>query len=436
MRLYFRPLLLFLSLACIGLVLAGCWSRREIEELALIMAAALDAEGEKDVRLTVFIINPREIGGGQPMGGGGGGANRVPGEIITAVGNDFAEATRRIEEHIPRRVFWAHNRVIIIGEKLARKGLNWLDWFSRDRQMRLDTAVIITSGEARQILDLPPGIELSPGKIITGILNSHVTLKVELKDMFAMWQAKGDNVVLPRVVLVSHQEHSGSKTQRRGGGEDQAGGDKEAGGNGEDRTQQKDGPAGIKFDGAGVFKGGKLAGYLTHLETLGTMWLRGEVKEGVITFNCPNHPQQQISVRFHRSQTKVKSQVVDNKITFLVKIRGEGDLTEHTCQESFLKPEEIKILEEALRQELDKRVQAALKKAQKELKTDIFGFGEVLHREEPKVWRQVQDNWNEVFAEVEVKVESQIQIRRTGMTYGPIGGEGNTGGKMVSPGGR
>ncbi|MGI9952228.1 Ger(x)C family spore germination protein [Moorellaceae bacterium AZ2] len=435
MRRYFRPLFLLLSLALIGLVLAGCWSRREIEELALIMAAALDAEGENQVRLSAFIINPREIGGGQPMGTGGGGGTRVPGEIVTAVADNFAEATRRLEEHIPRRVFWAHNRVIILGDKLARRGLNWLDWFSRDRQMRLDTVVIITDGEARRVLDLPPGIELNPGRIITGILNSHVILKVELKDLFAMWQAKGDNPVVPRVVLLSPEEHSGSKTQA--GGERQGGGNEGSGGGGEGRTQQKAGPAAVRFDGAGVFRDDKLVGYLNHLETLGTMWLRGEVREGVITFNCPTHPEGQIAVRFYRSQTKVKPQVAGNKISFLVKIRAEGDLTEHTCQESLKDPAQLNVLEDALRRELDRRVQAALNKAQKELKVDIFGFGEVLHREEPKLWRQVQDNWNEVFAGAEVRVESQMEVRRVGMTYSPVEANcGNTGGKRTSLGGR
>ncbi|MGB9859448.1 MAG: Ger(x)C family spore germination protein [Moorellaceae bacterium] len=430
MRACLRPLSLLLFLALTGLILTGCWSRREIEELALIMAAALDAEGEEAVRLSVFIINPREIGGGQPMGGGGGGANRVPGEIVTAVGQDFAEATRRIEEHIPRRIFWAHNRVIIIGDQLARRGLHWLDWFSRDRQMRLDTAVIVTPGEARRVLDLPPGIELNPGKIITGILNSHVTLEVELKDVLSMWQAKGDNIVLPKVVLVSQQEHSGSKTQRRGGEKGQSGDSGDGG------SRQEAGAAAIKFEGAGVFREGKLIGYLDQLETLGTMWLRGEVKEGVITFACPDHPEGQISVRFHRAQTKVKPQVTEKGIVFTVKIRGEGDLIEHTCQEPLIEPGKITVLEDALRQELDKRTRAALDKAQKEWKLDFLGFGEVLHREQPKAWQEVQDRWNEVFAGAEIKVESQIQIRRTGMSYGPLAAKGNTGGKTVSPGGR
>ncbi|SMB99813.1 spore germination protein KC [Thermanaeromonas toyohensis ToBE] len=428
-----RVYLIFLLLSV--LFLSGCWSRREIEELALVMAVAADTEGDRDIRLSVFIVNPREIGGGQPSGAGaGGGTNKVPGEIVSTTGSDFTEAARRIEEQVPRRLFWAHNRVIIVGDKLARRGLNWLDWFSRDRQMRLTTPVILAPGEARQVLDLPPGVELIPGEIISGILNNHVTLKVELKELLSMWQAKGDNPVLPRVTLVSAQEHSGSKTQGAGGRNPEGQG---GAGGGEGRTQQKAGPAAIRFDGAGVFRKEKLIGYLNHLETLGTMWLRGEVKEGVLTFNCPEHPGGQVSVRFHRSQTKVIPQVEGDKITFLVKIKSEGDLIEQTCQESLVAVEKIEELEKALYHELDKRVQAALKKAQRELKTDIFGFGEVLHRENPRFWRKVEDNWNEVFTGVEVKLEAQVSIRRIGMSYNPAGGGGrNTGGKMVSPGGR
>ena len=53
-------------------------------------------------------------------------------------------------------------------------------------------------------------------------------------------------------------------------------------------------------------------------------------------------------------------------------------------------------------------------KAQRQYRSDIFGFGEVIHREDAKYWKKIQGEWDEVFPHVPVVVEVDLQIRRTG----------------------
>ncbi|WP_338015880.1 Ger(x)C family spore germination C-terminal domain-containing protein [Paenibacillus mesophilus] len=45
---------------------------------------------------------------------------------------------------------------------------------------------------------------------------------------------------------------------------------------------------------------------------------------------------------------------------------------------------------------------------------DIFGFGEVFHRTEPKAWKKVRENWDAQFADLPVNVNVDIRIRRLG----------------------
>ncbi|MNL83835.1 hypothetical protein D3C87_2115980 [compost metagenome] len=53
---------------------------------------------------------------------------------------------------------------------------------------------------------------------------------------------------------------------------------------------------------------------------------------------------------------------------------------------------------------------------QKKYDSDIFGFGEVLHKKNNKAWRQLGSNWNEAFAEAEFIVDADFVVRQAGMS--------------------
>lgn len=472
MKARLRLTLALLLLALMLPVLAGCWSRHEIEELAIVMAVALDAAPGDLVRLSVYIVIPRAIAGGPSMGGGGGGEPDKVGEVISATGSDFAQATRRLEDVVPRRLLWAQNRVLILGEELARQGLHYLDLFTRERQMRLTTPVLITRGEARKVLEVPPGIELMPGTILTGILRNRTTFKVELKDLLAMWEAPGDNPALPLVVMTPTPEQE--SREARGGDDDkgQKGGNKEEG--------KKNQPEAVAIKGAGAFRDDRLISWLDERETNGLMWLRGEVREGVITVtlsiptggNFPGQEQGQkrgqtitpdqgqgqpagpvegqgqnpsqnqararsqgqASVIFHRVSTEVKPRVEGSQVTFNVEIRGNCDLTEATVSLNPDRPEHLLAIQEAVNRAVEERVLAAVRKAQQEIRADIFGLGETLHRSNVRYWRQVQDRWNEEFTRAKIQVKVDLYLNRLGMTNRTPGKTLDIGGKGATQG--
>lgn len=465
MRAWCRRLLAGVLLACGLPLLSGCWSRHEIEDLAIVMAAALDAAPGNQVRLSVFVIVPRAVGGGPSMGGGGGGEPPKTGEVVSATGSDFAQAIRRLEGQVPRHLYWAQNRVLVIGADLASRGLYYLDLFIRDRQMRLTTPVLITRGEARQMLNLPPGIELSPGTILTGILRNHTTFTVELKDLLAMWEAQGDNPALPEVVMASTQGQ-GSQAPGSAGGQGAGGGSKAG--------EQKQQPEAVVIKGAGAFRYDRLAGWLDEREANGLMWLRGKVMEGVITVSLPpgtlgppagqgagqqqgsgagqgqgtstggNHvpgqggapgtgtaqgerqdlpPVQtaatvpiQASIAFHRINTDTQARVEGQQVVFTVNIKGHGDLLEVLGNFNPDDMNQLQVIQEAVNKEITDRAQAAVTKAQQELRADLFGFGEILHRSNSRYWHQVKDQWNDEFPRAQVQVKVDIQLRRVGMT--------------------
>ena len=56
----------------------------------------------------------------------------------------------------------------------------------------------------------------------------------------------------------------------------------------------------------------------------------------------------------------------------------------------------------------------SIKKVQEDYQSDIFGFGEVIHRANPKAWKQLESNWDQEFSTLEVSVKVDAKIRRVG----------------------
>ena len=62
----------------------------------------------------------------------------------------------------------------------------------------------------------------------------------------------------------------------------------------------------------------------------------------------------------------------------------------------------------------------ALDKAQKTLKTDIFGFGEAIHRKYPKVWEKIKSDWNDKFLDLPVSITVEAETIQLGEITKPL----------------
>lgn len=73
-------------------------------------------------------------------------------------------------------------------------------------------------------------------------------------------------------------------------------------------------------------------------------------------------------------------------------------------------------LENQIEMNLKANVENLIKKVQKEFKSDIFGFGEMIKRNHPSVWEKIKDNWVDIFPNLDIKVNSEIIISGSGLS--------------------
>ena len=374
------------KLICILLILslAGCWNRRELDTLAIVMATGVDKPKESgEVQLTAQIVKIGEIKTPTEKSGG---SDKAYWNIHNTSSTVF-DAVRGFTHESGRKLFFPHNQVLIFGRKLAEDGVQkYTDFFLRDPEPRLNMWVIISKGTAVEVLDVKSELEKIPASNIAHLVEiqsaTSQTSIVKLKDFLTRLMSKTTAPIAPLI---------------------------EVSGEGENKT--------IILSGTAVFKRDKLVGQLDRRETRGLLWVLGEVKSGIIEVECSDGDDK-AGLEIIRADGKITPVIDEDKITIKVNIEEEGNLAEQACSQNLASPENIEKLKKEKAAVIKEEVMAAIIKA-RELNTDIFGFGDAIHQKYPKQWKDLEDRWDEVFPKIEVEITVETKLRLTGMTNRP-----------------
>ncbi len=392
-----KKIVILLLLVLLSCLLGGCWSRSEIAEEAIVMGAGADLTEDGLIRLTVQIASPGALGasGGEVSGGG----NEPPTWVVWAEGKTIEDAERYLAMKIPRRIYWDHCVILVIGEKLAKEGTDIMsNFFLRNGEPRETMWLMVARGDARDILLAQPMLATTSAQA-TGFLTRMKTgYTVQIYEYAEMRASKG---VQPVITGVEAQDFGESRGSGQGG----------------DSPVQKK----AELSGVAVIKNDKLVGWLDAHETRGLLWLKGEARRSAVIVPSPGEPENKVSIRIVRSSTKIVPEYDGENIWFDVSIYAEGDMVEQQSRLDLAKPEQVKALETAMSEEIKSRTVATLEKAQWEYGEDIFGFGNAFHRKYKKEWREMQNHWDEEFSRAGVNISVEAHVRGIGLLTKPAG---------------
>lgn len=380
----------------IGVVIAvlllnsGCWDRLEVNDLAIVTLAGIDA-AEEGLRLTVSIVVP--TGGKRMAGGGSQGDGDAPVALFSATGQSIMDAMMKIQEKVSRRLFWAHTRALIFSEEFARQGLKpALDFWSRHREPRMTMRVLVTPHQALDVITVQPEMERLLSEALRETIHMAVQSRVNLGDFLAMLRAPGAHPIAPRVLL----------------------------------TTAVTGQRAVAIDGTAVFEGDQLVGWLDDKETRGLLWLRNEVNTGVVTMDVPGKGK--VSVQVLRAKTIVRPAFQAGQLRLEAHMTADAAAYEANAALDLGKAETLRMLEEHLSRAILHRSQVVLEKVQKELKIDVVRFCDAVRRGTPLLWEGgLKDRWEQTFPRVPVRLTVTAHIRRSGEHGAPLGL--NAGGK-------
>ena len=374
-----------LIIICILLVLsiAGCWNRRELNTFSILIGSGIDkAEEVGMILLTAQVVKVAEL-----KKDGGGDAD--PYSTIETAGKSVFDALRNLTKETNRKIYLPHSQILIFGEEIAAEGVrSYVDFYVRDHEPRLREKVLVCKGKVREILEAKSDIEKIPAMGISKLVDAQSATsqatEVTLKDFSSRLMSKTTAPVAPMI-------------QKVGEGEDEV----------------------LHISGMAIFKQDKLVGELIGSEARGLLWVIDKIKSGIIVVDCPYTEEEgSLSLEIIRAGSKITPEIKEDVIHIKVEIKEEGNIGDQEC-DCELTLEDIISIEKKKAVVIQGEIISALEIAQ-ELNTDIFGFGDAVHRKYPKEWKDLEKRWDEVFPEVEVEIIVDAKIRRQGILIKPV----------------
>ncbi|MCR8644692.1 Ger(x)C family spore germination C-terminal domain-containing protein [Paenibacillus sp. N1-5-1-14] len=112
---------------------------------------------------------------------------------------------------------------------------------------------------------------------------------------------------------------------------------------------------------------------------------------------------------------KTKTKYENGHFVFDLKIKMHIEITEKSFPSNLSDINVDKELEKQMEQELTRRFQQMITKAQDE-RLDPFGYGAYARAYLHSEWKKVQDNWDEEFARAKVNIYTDVKIMGVGTT--------------------
>ncbi|GAE92402.1 spore germination protein GerKC [Gracilibacillus boraciitolerans JCM 21714] len=254
---HYRILLVF------GLVifLSGCWDETPIDDRSFVIGSALDKAEEgigetNRITLTNQFVIPSKISNPGQMSGGS--SEQKAYENLSVTGQSAFQISREMLSLTNRIPNYEHLQILIVSPEIARDPdyfSSVLDSFIRDHEIRREIKVIISDGDASELLNVRTETEDIPARFIDTILENNIK-SLELIDpvtigLVHQYLLDDNSYLIPSISLME--------------------------GN-------------INYDGVAVFDGksDQQVGTLKGEDIQGYKLIEGKIKNGALTFYIDN----------------------------------------------------------------------------------------------------------------------------------------------------
>lgn len=170
----------------------------------------------------------------------------------------------------------------------------------------------------------------------------------------------------------------------------------------------------IDILGGAVFKDYGLVGYISPEENKSIALINGHIRETEINIDYRG-----ANLSLLIMNTKSKKKLIDDKdqlkIRYSVELEGQINGYIMSNEQLSNSEENIEDMERAVEEVVEKELKAILKRLQGELNADVIGISEYLYKFHPKIWNEIQEEWDEVFPDLNIEIDVDMKIRRRGL---------------------
>lgn len=361
--------------------LSGCWNRRELNSLGIVMGVAIDkTKKEGIIELSAQIVDTSKMQSGSV---GGSGISYI---TISGEGHNPISIMRGFTHQISRKLYMPHNQMIVFGQALAKEGIHdALDFYLRDHETRLTVNVFVAKDKGKDVFDVEPELAKIPAADISLRIQAQSatseTATLTIFELMNCLASKTHSAVAPLVEVM-----------------------------------EVDGKRKASISGGAVFKGDKVVGELDKMQTRGLLWVTDKVKSGIMELKIED---EQVNIEIVKAVSKATPEIKSNgEIHYKIKIKQSGIISSQTGSKNLTEPDNVKLLEKAAQDEIKKEIEAAFEQGKK-LNADIFGIGDSIHLKYHDKWGTLQDNWDAELKKVILDIETESKIFAEGRLAKP-----------------
>lgn len=357
--------LLFLILP---FLLCGCthdMNREEIDEIDLVLVLGIDYEGEE------YSINALYSTGGGADSEAGAGSGKE--QVAKGKGKTVYEALEELKKNNKKNITLAQAGSFLIGEEAAKQGLDRaLDFLKRDETIKMEALVYVIKGKKasefieegiknkQTIHEDLEAMEQKQKELLTRNNNSFVNILNDMEQPYS-------SVLIPYLI--------GEKS-------------------------------GLIIEGYAVFDELRLVDYLDRDTSDGVNFIRNIMR------SFPIYLKDEVSLAVSYTNTKLKADLVNDKITITVKVDFESMFKEVITDKDIFTQKELLRLTNAQNEYVLTILEKPVRYS-KEKGMDILNLARIVENQNVSGWKGIEGSWDELITNIEYKYQIRSQITKS-----------------------
>ena len=356
-----KKILVSILALCMILSTTSCGDYKELEQSSPILSMGIDKEGE-DYKISVELLNMNDYAG----------EITVKPQTLSATGKSIDEAIGSLRNVASEELYFSYLEVIILNEEIAKEGIDdIIDIILRNNDFRLSINLLVTKGDAKEILNSKSNLQPVHGVEISNALkesenNTSIVVITPINKIINTLFQNGMEVCLPSV-----------------------------------KVEKGENKEGYSFDEIAVFKGSKLAGYVNNKLSKYYSFATDNAKKNTIIISNEN---------FAAGGTVEK-----NKTD--IELKGKTlyiNLDTSICMNEFNAKNTLSLdtnkVKKEFKEKIEKNIYNLITTVQKNYGVDIFGYGLKINKFNPNEFKPYEKNWNEHFKNLNIKVNANISL--------------------------
>ena len=366
---------------------SGCWNYNELNDFAIATGMGIDKH-EDGYKVSLVISNSQATQGSSREG-------EAQTTVFTGTAESITGAISSIDKKTPRNLYLGHLAVVVVDEEVAKEDIDVvLESLTRNPETAKKYQIVLAKGnKAEEILKTLSPLESFPSQnisnnIVTSSTTESITAESFVSDFIMTLLRPGVNGIISSISIQGNEEDMDNQ----------------------DDLKEAEPEAMLRTGSIGLFKEFKLVTWTTEKQSLGINLVNNDTDRLYVT-NEIDDAKVVVLVDDAKCEPKI---TLGDEISVVLKIKTSGAITEVSGDLDLQEPVVIEKINKETQTNLKEMIYDGINLA-KDFKTDVFGLGNMIYKQNYKYWYKIEDKWHdEYFPNIKIKVKVEVNLSSKG----------------------